>query len=74
MKESGKGLRREHVDVHPDKRDHGEDGERANDNARGAFGPVGFRKGLLNEGEFRIGMFGVGLRRVGAKTGFLFGG
>ena len=59
------------MDVHPDKHDHGEDGEHADDNARGAFGLVGFRKGLLDEGEFRIGVFGVGLLRFGAHAGFL---
>ena len=47
------------MEVHPDKNDDGEDGEHANDNARGAFGPVGGCEGLLDKGEFRVGIFGV---------------
>ncbi len=47
---------REHVQVHPHKGDDGEDGEYANDNAGGAFGPVGC-EGLLDEGQFRVRAF-----------------
>ena len=62
---------REHVQVHPDKDDDGEDGEHANDDAGGAFGPVGGCEGLLDEGEFRVGIFGVGLLVFRAHAGFL---
>ena len=59
------------MEVHPDKNDDGEDGEHANDNARGAFGPVGGCEGLLDKGEFRVGIFGVWLLVFGAHAGFL---
>jgi hypothetical protein len=41
LQESAQGFWREHVKVHPDKGDDREDGEHANNNAGGAFGPVG---------------------------------
>jgi hypothetical protein len=71
VQESAQGFRREHVEVHPDKGDNGEDGEHANNNAGGAFGPVGRCEGLLDEGEFRIGILGVGLLGFDAHAGFL---
>jgi len=61
------------MEVHPDKGDDGEDREDANDNARGVFGPVGRCEGLLDEGEFRVGIFGVGLLVFGTHAGFLSG-
>jgi len=71
VQESAQSFWRKHVEVHPDKGDDGEDGEHANDNARGAFGPVSGCEGLLDEGEFRVGIFGVGLLVFGAHAGFL---
>lgn len=74
MQKSVQGFWRKHVVVHPDKGDDGddgEDGEHANDNAGGAFGPIGGREGLLDEGKFRVGIFGVGLLVFGAHAGFL---
>ena len=56
--------------MHPDKGDDSEDGEHANDNAGGAFGPVGGREGLLYEGKFRVGIFGVGLLVFASHAGF----
>ncbi len=57
--------------VHPDKNDDRENGEHADDNARVTFRPVGGCEGLLDEGEFRIGIFRVGLLVFGAHAGFL---
>ena len=71
MQESSQGFWREHLEVHPDKGDDGENGEHANDNAGGAFGSVGGCEGLLDEGEFRVGIFGVGLLVFGAHVGSL---
>ena len=71
MQEPAEILGREKVNVHPDERDEGEDGEHADDDAGGAFGPVGGREGLLDEGEFGIGISGVGLLGFGAHAGFL---
>ncbi len=58
------------MEVHLDEGDDGEDGEHANDNAGGAFGSVGGGEGLLDEGEFRVGIFGVGLLLFGTHAGF----
>jgi hypothetical protein len=43
--------------VHPDENDDGEDGEHANDDAGGSFRPVGGGQGLLDKGEFCVGIF-----------------
>ncbi|MDP9050958.1 MAG: hypothetical protein M3O31_09610 [Acidobacteriota bacterium] len=57
--------------MHPDKGDDGEDGKYTNDNAGGAFGPVGRCESLLDEGDFSGGIFGVGLLVFGTHAGFL---
>jgi hypothetical protein len=46
-----------HMHVHPDENDDGEDGEHANDDAGGSFRPVGGGQGLLDKGEFCVGIF-----------------
>ena len=48
-------FRREKMVVHPDKDDDSQSGEHANDDARGACGPVGVCEGLLDKGEFGVG-------------------
>ena len=57
VQQSAQRLWRKHAEVHPDKDDDGEDGEHANDDAGGAFGPVRGCEGLLDEGELRVRIF-----------------
>ena len=64
VQQSAQRLWREHAEVHPDKDDDGEDGEHANDDAGGAFGPVRGCEGLL---------VGNGMGRSGLTIGPLAG-
>jgi hypothetical protein len=53
------------VYVHPDECNDSQNAEYADDDAEGAFGLVGGSEGLLDEGEFGVGIAGVGLLRFG---------
>jgi hypothetical protein len=68
LQEASEGLGREHVQVHPDEDDDGQEREHADDDAGGAFGAVGVGQGLLNEGVFGVGISG---DWFGAHAGFL---
>src|SRR5215831_11707552 len=71
MQQSAEGFQREHVEVHPDEGADGENAKHADDDSGEAFRPVCGCKGLLDEGDFGVHIFGVGLLEVGAHTGFL---
>jgi hypothetical protein len=71
MQKSAQVFWGEHVEMHPDESDDGQEGEYTNDDPGGALGPIGGCKGLLDEGEFRAGVFGVGMLVFGAHAGFL---
>ena len=71
MQESAEGLWREQIEVHPYEGDDSQDSEHPDDDAGGAFGPVGGCEGLLDEGEFGVSISGVGLLGFGAHAGFL---
>lgn len=73
VQKSAEGFWREKVEVHPDEGDDGEDAEHADDDAGVTFGPVGGCEGLLDEGDFGVGISGVGLLGFGAHAGFLSG-
>jgi hypothetical protein len=53
------------VKVHPDEGDDGENAKHDDDDSREAFRPVCGCKGLLDEGDFGVRIFGVGLLEFG---------
>lgn len=71
MEKFAEVLWREKMEMHPDEDDDGQEGEDANDDARGALGSVGVCEGLLDEGDFGAGIFGIGLLVIRAHAGFL---
>jgi hypothetical protein len=65
MQQPTQSFWREHVEVHPDEGDDGENAKHDNDDSREAFRPVCGRKGLLDEGDFGVSYFrswAVGIR------------
>ena len=68
MQQSTEAFRREHVVVHPDEDDYGENAEHDDNDSGVAFGSVCGGEGLLDESEFGVCIFRVGF---GAHAGFL---
>ena len=71
MQKSAEGFWREHVEMHPYESDDGKNAKHDDDGSGEAFCPVCGCKGLLDEGDFGVRIFGVGLLGFGAHAGFL---
>ena len=59
MQEGAEIFWKEHVDGHPDECGDRKEGEHGDDDAGGLLGTIGGGEGLLDEGEFGVGV-GVG--------------